>query len=162
MTHESYDPRDDIREAIGISTYDFDAEETIYTIHVTDSNNETVEIPLYNREDIKSGEEPNLPYVSMALAYVDNDPHNVSATVRKFKAYVDLDIAYVATANINVKRFGKKIKDALHNLVRTHQATTNKVFFMNIENEKYIDELNPRQMVFHYILTLEAEHHDAC
>jgi len=33
---------------------------------------------------------------------------------------------------------------------------------MNIDSERYIDEENPRQMIFHYILTLKTEYHDAC
>ena len=99
----------------------------------------------------------------MALVKVINDPHNIGASVRKFTAYVDLDVAYVATSNIDIKDFGKKIKDELHNKIRTYQATTTDVFFMNLESEHYIDEeTEARQMVFHYILTLKCEHHDAC
>ena len=98
----------------------------------------------------------------MALARVINEPHNVGATVRKFVAYVDLDVAYIATDNIDIKDFGKKIKNELHDKIRTYQATTNDVFFMNIDNEHYIDEDDGRQMVFHYILTLKTEFHDAC
>lgn len=158
----AYDPRDKIREKIGTLRYDFNKEEEYYSIDVTYLDNEPAYIPIYDREEIKSGIQPKMPYISLALATVINEPHNIAASVRKFTAYIDIDVAYVAIENMNIKDFGKKIKDELHDKIRTYQATTTDVFFMNIENEKYIDEENPRQMVFHYILTLKCEWHDAC
>lgn len=161
-SHSSFDPRDDIREQIGTERYDTEKDETIYTIDITDQDLENIYVPMYDREEIKSRVQPTLPFISMALVTVINEPHNIAASVRKFIAYVDLDVAYAATSNINIKDFGKKIKDELHSQIRTYQATTNDVFFMNIENEHYIDEDDPRQVIFHYILTIKAENHDAC
>jgi hypothetical protein len=123
---------------------------------------EDIYIPIYDREEIKSGIQPSLPYISLALVTVLNKPHNIGASVRHFIAYIDIDVAYIATNNIDIKDFGKAIKDKLHDLIRTYQANTTGVFFMNIESERYIDEELPRQMVYHYILTLKTEYHDAC
>lgn len=162
MAFTAYDPRDNIRAAIGTNKYDFDREESYYTISVIDNESKTIDIPMYDREEIYSREQPDLPFMSMALAHVVNEPHDVRASTRKFIAYVDIDVAYVATNNINIKDFGKKIKDELHNNIRTYQETTTDVFFMNIDEERYIDEKNPRQMVFHYILTLKCIYYDAC
>jgi hypothetical protein len=162
MAYEAYDPRDDIRAKIGTNRYDFDREESYYTIDVVDDDARTIHIPMYDREEVKSGEQPNLPFISMALAHVINEPHDVRASTRKFIAYIDIDVAYVATDNINIKDFGKKIKNELHDKIRAYQETTNGVFFMNIDDERYIDETNPRQMVFHYILTLQCIFYDVC
>ena len=163
MAFESYDPRDDIRAKIGTNKYDFELDKEYYCVVVSDAEGEDIDIQMWDREEIKSREQPSLPYVSMSLVHVMNHPHNIGASVRKFIAYIDLDVAYVATSNIDIKDFGKKIKNELHDKIRTYQATTNNVFFMNIENENYIDdETEARQMVFHYILTLKVENHDAC
>ncbi len=163
MAFTAFDPRDNIRTKIGTNRYDFELDKEYYSITVTDNDGEELYIQLWDREEVKSKEQPSFPYVSMALVKVINDPHNIGASVRKFTAYVDLDVAYVATSNIDIKDFGKKIKDELHNKIRTYQATTTDVFFMNLESEHYIDEeTEARQMVFHYILTLKCEHHDAC
>jgi len=162
MAHEAYDPRDDVREKIGTNLYNFELEQEYYAIQITNSFGETVNIPIYDREKVLSREQPKLPYVSMALVKVYNDPHNIGATVRKFTAYVDLDVVYTAMENIDLSDFAKKIKDELHDKIRTYQATTNDVFFMNIESERYLDTNEPRQVIFHYILTLKCEHHDAC
>lgn len=162
MAYEAYDPRDDIREKIGTSLYNFELEETYYGIQIFNSFGEPVNIPIYDREDVLSREQPKLPYISMSLARVYNEPHNIAASVRKFIAYVDLSVIYTAMEHIDLKDFGVKIKNELHDKIRTYQATTNDIFFMNIESERYIDTVEPRQVVFHYILTLKCEHHDAC
>lgn len=158
----SYDPRDDIREQIGTEIYNFELKQTVYVAQVTDQDLRTINIPIYDEEEVRSRELPTLPFISLKLAYNINEPHNVGATVRKFIAYVDVDVAYAATENIDIKDFGKKIKDWLHNETRTYQATTTNVFFMNIEDERYVSETNGRQVFFHYILTLKCEWHDAC
>jgi len=143
--------------------YNYDKEEQQYIIQVTASKTgETINIPIYDREEIKSGIQPHLPFISLALVTVLNKPHNIGASVRHFIAYIDIDVAYVATSDIDIKDFGKTIRDKLHDLIRTYQANTTGVFFMNIDSERYIDEENPRQMIFHYILTLKTEYHDAC
>ena len=162
MAHESFDPRDTIRETIGTQGYNFDLEEEYYTVNIVDADNITLKVPIYDEEEVKSGEQPQLPFISLKLAYIENDPHNVGATVRKFTAYIDVDVAYTATENINIKDFGKKIKNELHDKIRTYQATITGVFFMNIDSERYIDEIGGRQVVFHYILTLMANYSDAC
>lgn len=163
MVFTSFDPRDAIRTKIGTSRFNYETEKEYYAISVNKSiSGEDVYIPIYDREEVKSGEQPPLPFISLALVTVLNKPHNIGATVRHFIAYVDIDVAYVATSDIDIKDFGKAIKDKLHDLIRTYQATTTGVFFMNIESERYIDEEQPRQMVFHYILTLKVEFSDAC
>ena len=162
MVYTAYDPRTKIKETIGTSKYNFDTEETFYVFEITGDDNEQIEVPFYLQEKIKSGIQPKLPYIAMKLAHVINKPHNVDATSREFIAYIDLDVTYIATANIDVVDFGKAIKDELHNKIRTYQATTTGTFFMNIEDERYIDETNGRQMIFHYILTLYCKYHDCC
>jgi hypothetical protein len=162
MMHSAYDPRDDIRETIGTSIYNFELKQTNYVAQIVGSDLRTINVPIYDEEEIKSGELPTLPFISLKLAYNINEPHNVGASVRKFIAYVDIDVAYAATENIDIKDFGKDIKDWLHNQIRTYQATTDDVFFMNIEEERYISETLGRQVIFHYILTLKAQHQDAC
>ena len=66
------------------------------------------------------------------------------------------------TDDIDVVDFGIAIKNALHNAIRTYQATTDTVFFMNINSERYIDETSNAQVVFHYILTIQAIYYDHC
>lgn len=117
---------------------------------------------MYLREKIKSGNQPTLPYISFNLVRNINKPHNISATSREFIAYVDLDVAYTDMDDIDVVDFGISIKNALHDAIRTYQATTTDVFFMNIDTEEYIDETDGRQVVFHYILTLMCKYHDCC
>jgi len=163
MAYTAFDPRDAIRTKIGTNGYDATTDREYYAITVNKSvSGEDVYIPIYDREEIKSGVQPNLPFISLALVTVINKPHNIGATVRQFIAYVDIDVAYVATSDIDIKDFGKAIKDKLHDLIRTYQASTTGVYFMNIERERYIDEEIPRQMVFHYILTLKVDYSDTC
>lgn len=158
----TYDPRENVRQALGRSKYDFDREETIYYLTVTDNESRDVTIPIYFEEEVKSRVQPDMPYISLKLANVIYEPHNVSASVRKMIAYIDIDVIYIATSNINIIDFGKAIKDDLYDRIRSYQEEVTNVFFMNIENDRYIEEEDGRQVVFHYILTLMCENHDLC
>jgi hypothetical protein len=162
MTHVAYDPRITLRETIGTNRYDFDLEKEYYSLSVIDNDNRTVYIPIYLDEEVRSGDMPNLPLISLKMALTRYDPHNVSGTVRIMKSYVDVDIIFVNTDNIDVKDFGKKVRNVIQDKIRTYQQSMTGTFWMNLESERTITEQDARQVVFHYVLTLYCIKHDAC
>ena len=69
--------------------------------------------------------------------------------------FTDLD-------NIDRTNFAKKIKNYLHNLVRTNQSTTTGITFMNIEDDGLNEETDGRRILFHYEATLYCLYYDLC
>jgi hypothetical protein len=162
MTFQAFDPRKNIMQKIGTSKYNFNSKIDDYVIDVM-HNSRIFSIPMYYGEKIRSGELPNLPYLSMKLVKVLNDPHDIRAATRKFTAYIDLDIVYVINENIDVVDFGLAIKNKLHDLIRINQEITTGIYFYNIDSEISIEEKSPsNQVIFHYILTIKCIYYDAC
>ena len=159
----SFDPRKTIRTTIG--TYWWTKEEgDLLTINVTDNNNDTVRVPMRLDEEFKTESLDNLPVLIMKMVNVTYDPANIGADSRKVEAYIDIDLVFTDTDNIDSTSFGKKVMDALQNLVRFWQCTfasTNNMF-VNIESVRYIPEPDAHQVVFHYVCTIYCIWYDLC
>lgn len=161
--YTSLDPRKIIRTAIGTTWYD-EEEGDLLTVNVTDNDNETVRIPIRLDEEFKTESIDKLPVLIMKLANVTYDPANVAATVRKEEAYIDIDLIFTDTDNIDTTSFGKKVMDKLQDLVRDYQCTfaADEKMFINIESVRYIPEIKAHQVVFHYVCTIYCIFYDLC
>jgi len=161
--YTSFDPRKTIRTAIGIDWY-IPEEGDVSVVTVTDNYNDTVRIPIRMEEEFKTESLDKLPIIVMALANVSYEPANVAGTSRKEEAYIDVDVLFTDTDNIDSTSFGKKIMDKLQDLIRDWQCTAaaDEKFFINIQNIRYNREAKAHQIVFHYICTIYVEYYDLC
>lgn len=158
----SYDPRKTIRETIGTRRWDFNNQRDEYNMVVTDDMGETHYIPMLLSEECRSGSLPAFPYIKMHRALTRYEPHNIQGSVRFMKAYIDLMLYFTNIDNLTINTFKQQILDAIQNAVRSNQSTTAGTFWMNIQDEREIEENDGHQVVYIYALTLYCEHHDAC
>ncbi len=161
--YTSFDPRKTIRTAIGTTWYE-EEEGDLLTVNVTDDDNETIRVPIRMDEEFKTESLDTLPVLVMKLANVTYEPANVAATVRQMEAYIDIDLVFTDTDNIDSTSFGKKVMDKLQDLIRDYQCTfaADEKMFVNIENVRYITEPNAHQVVFHYVCTIYCIFYDLC
>lgn len=129
---------------------------------VTDDRNETHYIPMLLSEECRSGSMPEFPYIKMHRALTRYEPHNIQGSVRFMKAYIDLMLYFTNIDNLTINTYKQQILDAIQNAVRSNQSTTAGTFWMNIEDEREIEEEDGQQVVYIYAITLYCEHHDAC
>ena len=162
-TYTSFDPREAFRQNLGTEHYDDDGKLT-YCITVTDEDGQTVYIPIYLSEEIKTEELPCLPCMEMYIppGGTTYEPHDVAASTRKMESFIKIYIWFTDTDNIDVTTFAKLIKDQLHNLVRNNQSSTTGITFMNIEDDGLNSETKGRQVLFHYEATLYCLYYDLC
>lgn len=158
----SFDPRNIIRQKIGTEVYNRDENKTTYCIVVNDSNGNPHNIPMLLSENCRSGSLPEMPFIKMHRALATYLPHNIGGDVRFFKAWVDLKVYFTDIDGVTVADFKQAILNALQDGVRTNQSTTTGLYWMNIENERDVEENDGTQVTFVYIVTILVEHHDAC
>ena len=99
----------------------------------------------------------------MDLLAIRAIPHDIKAAVRQHTALIGIDIAFNNMDNIDITSFGKKVADRLVDLSRYYQTATTGVQFMNIVNQgRLIIENRCEEVIFHWVLELEATYSDAC
>jgi len=163
MAFESFDPRKAFRENLGTQRRDADGN-LEYCLTVTDDKNQPVYIPIYLTEEVKAEDLPNMPFMEMHIPPGGTiyEPHDVAAATRKVNCTIKIHIYFTDLDNIDRTAFAKKIKDELHNIVRTNQSTTTGIIFMNVEDDGLTPETDGRQVVFHYEATLYCLYYDLC
>jgi len=161
LSYESFDPRKTIRTGITSSGYDVD-DNIYYYIEVTNNDNDTVRIPIYLHEEVRSGELPSLPYMVMRMMRTRYIPHNIAASVREHKSIIDVLLQYADTDDIDRTSFGKKILDEFQNQIRTYQSAITGIHFMNIQSIRQIDVPFGHQVIYGWNIELYAEYNDAC
>ena len=122
-------------------------------------------IPLRFTEEVKVQSIDELPYIEMQLIRVSYEPHDIGATTRARRAYIDCHFYFTDTDNIVAADYGLAVMTQLQNLVRTNQCvfgnSTNRMF-VNIDEVRLIPEPSAHQVVFHYVFTIYAIHYDCC
>lgn len=163
MTYVSFDPRVAFREGLGTAKYDEDGN-PYYCIIITDNENQSIKIPIYLAEEVKSDEFPNLPFMEMYIppGATTYEPHDIGAATRKIKTRIMINIHFTNVDNIDKIQFAKKIKDELQDLMRSNQSTTTGITFMNIEDDGMEPEPDGRQVAYCYRATLYCLYHDLC
>jgi hypothetical protein len=162
VAHVSYDARKVIRETIGTSRWDFNNQRDSYTMDVTKNNGEPSHIPLLLSEECRSGSLPEMPYIKMHRALTRYVPHNIQGSVRMVTSYIDFKLYFTNIDDIDIVLYKQKILDALQNAVRNNQSTTTGLYWVNIEDERDVEEEDGGQVVFVYILTVLVQIHDSC
>lgn len=164
MAFNSHDPRKLIRDTIGTAWF-LPEEGSVTVVTVTDNYNDTVRIPLRMAEEFKAESLDEFPAIEMVLVNTSYEPHDIAAGTRKREAYIDFNLYFTDTDNIDRTKFGKDVMDTLQNLVRDNHCTfgndTNRMF-VNIEDVRYIEETGAHQVVYHYVCTIYAIHYDCC
>ena len=164
MTKTSFDPRKAIREKIGTLKRNFDDKINTYNLQITvgGSIHNTVNVPMYLAEEVKSGTIKEMPYMDMNLADCSYEPHDILASTRKVDCYIDIGLWFADTDNVDVTSFGKKVCDQISNLIRTHQSTTDGITFMNVESIVNIREIKAHQVIYHVVITVYCLYYDLC
>ena len=162
MAYISFDPRNSIRDKIGV---DWDIEEDgniEKCIIITDNDDDTLYIPMYFSEKIKSNNLPTMPYIEMRIVKTYYLEHDVGATTRKMDSYIDLHVYVTDMDNINRETCGKKIKDKLQDLIRTNQYDFTNMDWINVDSDDYLEETTGNQLVYHYVATIHCLYYDIC
>jgi len=162
MAYTSFDPRQSIIDKIGINYSVHGDGELQSCVTVTDNYNSTVYIPMYFSEEVKSVSQPKMPLIEMRIVDTMYEPHDIGASTRKMESYIDFHIWVANTDNIDNKTFAKLIKDQLHNLIRTNQCSFDNITFINVESDKYFEETDGRQVIYHYVTTVYCLYYDLC
>jgi len=153
---DGIDPRKNIRTKVG-TNHVVDSE-TELCISITDDDGNTLYVPMFLGEEV-AVECPSLPYIKLDLLSIAAEPHNIGATVRKYKALISIDVSFNNMDNIDITSFGKKVADALVNLVRANQGTTAGIFFYNVWQEgRMVYESTCEETILHWIMEITAEH----
>lgn len=154
------DPRKIIRTKIGTSHMIDDEMELC--ISITDNEGGTLHVPMFMGEEV-AVECPAMPFIKLDLLTIKADPHNTRASVRKYKALISIDVTFDNMDNIDITSFGKKVADALINLIRTYQESTVGIYFYTVYNEgRIVYEETCDGVKLHWIMEITAENHDAC
>lgn len=163
MTFSSFDPREAFRTGLGESSYDEDGNE-ISCVTITDDENQSIKIPIYLAEEVKSDDLPRMPFMEMYIppGATRYEPQDIAAATRKVETLIMINIHFTNMDNIDKTQFAKKIKDKLHDLVRSNQSTTTGITFMNIEDDGMEPEPDGRQVAYCYRATLYCLYYDLC
>lgn len=160
MAHEAFDPRKTVRTKIG-TDWLFDGI-VRKCINVTGSGGDTIHVPMYTREE-KEILCPTMPFIVIDLLGIPAIPHNIRATVRQHSALLSFDITYTDDDGMDVDTFGKKVADEIVDLTRTNQCSTTGINFYNVNNQGRLHvEGRCEEVIFHWIMELEATFNDAC
>lgn len=162
MAYEAFDPRKAYRENLGTQ---WDANKdgnNEYCITVTDKTGDTIYIPMYISEEVKSEDLPEFPYCELEFGDTEYEPHDIGASTRKVTTLITIHIYFTDTDNIDRTEFAKKIKNELHDMTRNNQSTVTGITFMNIEREDFERETDGRQVVYHYMAILYCLYYDLC
>lgn len=160
MAHEAFDCRKLIRAKIG-TNHMINGEVEI-CISVTDDDGNAVYVPIYLTEE-EAVKCPPYPHIRLDLLTIRAIPHDIGAAVRQHEALIGVDIGFNDMEGIDVTSFGKKIADAIVNLTRTYQTSTDGIQFYNVENQgRIIIENRCEEVIFHWVMEMEAKYNDAC
>jgi len=156
--YECFDPRKAYREYLGTLWNEE------YCITITDKTGDTVYIPVYLSEEVKSEDLPSLPFIEMELppGSTTYEPQDVLASTRKMESEILVHIYFGDMDNIDRTEFARKIKSRLHYLTRTNQSNITGITFANIQDDGLDEESDGRRIIFHYIATLYCLYFDLC
>ena len=158
MTYYSFDPRDNIRRAIGArSDRNLDNQDE-WVIEVLDDDNDTVYIPLLLPEETRSDTPYNMPYVELLLISSPARVHNIQGDVREQEAYIDLNIWYTNTDGISATSFGKRIADELVNQIMTYRHSVVSVDWVEVNDDgRELVEPTGTQVFYHRVVGVYAK-----
>lgn len=160
-TYTSFAPRKIIRSTIGAKGYT-DDDETYYYLSIVDDVNDTLKVPIYLGEEVKSGSLPNLPYITLRPMNTVYSVGDVAGRIYEHWAYIDVMVEFTDMENIDRTSFGEKIIDEIVNQVRNNQATTTGIQFIDILAVRYFDPPRGHQVVYTYVVEIRAWYNDAC
>lgn len=164
MAYTTLDPRKTIRSVIGTEWWDSENGDT-YTINVEDHNYDTVRIPLRLSEETKTEVLDVMPYIEINLVQCKYTPHDIAASTRECRAYMDVTLYFTDTDNIDTTSFGKKVLDEIQNKIRTNQCTVfanTHNWHINVDDIRYRKELGAHQVVFQYVATVYVIYYETC
>ena len=160
MAYTAFDPRKAIRTAIKSADWIINGQ-VEECISITGTMG-TIYVPMFVQEEV-AVECPPYPYIQISLLSIPAVPHNIAASVREHKCLISFDIKFTNADGIDATSFGKKVADAIVHQTRTHQCDTAGIFFMNVYNQGRIHiEYDCENVIFHWVMELEAGYTDAC
>jgi len=164
MAITSHDPRKSVRSTICTSGWAEDIGDYYY-ISIIVASGETIKVPMFVAEEVKTESIKEMPWLEMDLADCTYEPHDVGAVTRKAEAYIDISLEFANTDKIDATSFGKKVFDELQKQIRTHQRNctfNTDTTFVNVRNIRHLRENRAHQVVFKYVLTLYVLFYDCC
>jgi hypothetical protein len=159
MTYYSFDPRTQIRNAIGTKKdYNHDDIDE-YCLSIT-HNNRDYDIPLLMPDETRSENAYTMPYIEMILISSPVRVHDITGDIREKETYIDFNIWYTNIDYISACSFGRTIADKLVDLVMTYRHSVTSVWWMEVVNDgrELLEEGDGRQSYFHRVVEVYANH----
>jgi len=152
----AFDPREDIRTAIGYAKYI--RGEEFSTVSVADSRGDAVFLPLLMPHEAHSEKPAELPYIEMRLVSVPASTMNIGGDVHYSEAYLDFKISYIVRDYIDGSAFGSRVCSEIVDKIMENRATTNDVLFCEVidDGREMFEGVAGNPLVFHRILQLKC------
>lgn len=156
MSVAAFDPREDIRTAIGYTKYIRGAEYS--TVSVEDSRGDAVYIPLLMPHEAHSENPAELPYIEMRLMHTPASTMNVGGDVHYSEAYLDFKVSYIVRDYIDGSAFGARVCSEIVDKIMENRASTNNVLFCEVvgDGREMYEGVAGNPLVFHRILELKC------
>lgn len=160
MALYSFDPRENIRTAIGYTKYVYDEDRS--TVSVTDDWDDTLFIPLYLPGEVRTGDMPNMPFVEMTLITTPVNTWNIGGDVKEQDCYIDFNIYYTDTENITATTFGRTVANELVDKIIESRSSVASCYFMEVVNDgrEIIEQVEGKQIIFHRVLEIHCKNYN--
>lgn len=151
MSYSSSDIRTTLRNTIGYSRYMNNSD--CSTVSVTDDWGDTLYIPLYYPEEVRSGDLPPMPFIEMNLVDSPSSAISINGGVREMDVYLDFNIYYVIQENLQTN-FGKTVSDEIINQITNYRSSVSDSYFVEIVNDgrEIIEQEEGKSVIFHRVL----------
>lgn len=161
----SYDVRTCIREIIGTPrAINPDRWEDQYCIDIENRHGDTIYIPIYLAEEVKSETQPSMPFIDIKMMLTTYTPQDIGALTRKHEAYLDVGIWFTNTDEVDSTEFGRTIADEIQDQIRTTQEACGfhdcPIDFISVRAVRYLEEKEARQIIYHYVVEVYVIYYD--
>jgi len=156
MSHTAFDPRSDIISTIGFTRYVDGVDRS--TVSVENKYGDKVFIPLLLPGEARTGDLPRLPMIEVNLMSSPHSTINIGGDVKYQEAYIDFNIYYTHTSDIEPATFGVSVADELCNLITSKRNNLPIGMYMEVINSgrEIIEQQDGKQVVFHRVVEVKC------
>lgn len=163
MTWNAFDPRTNLISSIGYR-YDFnfdDIDESCVSVTYPSlgKKGDTCYIPMFQPDEVRTGELPIFPFIEITLVSSPKQTHNIGGDTHLRECYFDFNLYIVDNDYITVKEMAPLIRSEIANRIATYRASVSKCTFVEVINDgrEIIESYDGgKQKVFHYVMECYA------
>ena len=162
LSYTAFNPISDIVETIG-DHWDVDGDgtnESVISFDYPDGDykGSRCSVPMLTTAETRTGELPYMPFIEVTLVDSPGAVHNISGSVRRDEAYVDLNIYATNTDEINsMDTWMQACKDQIINrIMNFRNSVSNCTWVEPIDVGREIIETTGKKTIFHHVVSLYA------